>query len=51
MAKMCVNDMLVIWSGIDGQLDYFLEEINKIHPRIKFTMINELNNSIKKKWW
>ena len=41
-----VDDTFVIWTHGKRQLDIFLEELNNIHPKIKFTMEIEKDNKL-----
>lgn len=41
-----VDDILICWTGTNRQLDLFLNKINNIHPKIKFKLELEQNNSI-----
>ena len=41
-----VADVLACFTGTDRQLTVFLEYINNLHNNIKFTIENEINNSI-----
>ena len=35
--KRCIDDLFMIWTGSIQNLEIFLNEINHIHPTIKFT--------------
>ena len=37
MWKRYIDDIFIIWTGTEDQLQTFLQNINKIHPTIKFT--------------
>ncbi|XP_045779584.1 uncharacterized protein LOC123877124 [Maniola jurtina] len=41
-----VDDIIICWTGTDEQLDTFVKNLNKIHPKIKFKSELELDNSI-----
>ena len=33
-----MDDILIVWSGTDWQMELFLKETNTIHKDIKFTL-------------
>lgn len=35
--QLCIDDIFIIWTGSNEQLDTFLNKIYQIHPTIKFT--------------
>jgi hypothetical protein len=41
-----VDDIICLWTGTNRQLDVFFDYINKIHPKIKFTLEKEENLKI-----
>ena len=42
--KRCLDDFISIWKGTSKDLHKFLEDINQIHPNIKFTMKHTTNS-------
>ncbi|XP_052746613.1 uncharacterized protein LOC128199716 [Bicyclus anynana] len=41
-----VDDIIICWTGTDRQLDVFVDKLNNLHPKIKFKLEIEQNNSL-----
>ena len=45
MWKRFLDDIFIIWTGSIKNLQNFLDDLNKLHPTIKFTMNHRKNEN------